>query len=129
MPVGANRLPQTRAGRLDRSRRLLPALLLALLAACAPVIEERDALPQQPSLKIAVGGYCANCGWIEAKRELGPQAGDADLPAVYEYTVRMADGSSSRFREEHSVHWRVGERLMYIAGETKLSRARSADSP
>jgi len=110
---------------------LLPALcasLLATLAAC----ENSSAQSAGEVAGAAIAEAprrCAHCGWIEAKRELGPQAGDADLPAVYEYTVRMADGSSSRFREEHSVHWRVGERLMYIAGETKLSRARSADSP
>ena len=93
---------------MDGNGLLLPILLLALLAACAPVIEERDALPQQPALKIAIGGHCANCGWIEAKREIEPR--------VYEYTLRMGDGSSSVFQETLPATWRVGERVGVIEG-------------
>ena len=102
---------QTGLGRLDGSGPLLPTLLLALLAACAPVIEERDALPQQPSLKIAVGAHCANCGWIEAKREIEPR--------IYEYTLRMGDGSSSVFQETLPATWRVGERVGVIEGRAR----------
>lgn len=99
-------------------RLLLPALcvsLLATLAGCESTSAE------------SAGGFagaaiadaprrCTLCGWIEAKRALDPQAGEADLPIVYEYTVRMANGSLSVFRQEHAVPWRVGERLIVIAG-------------
>jgi hypothetical protein len=49
---------------------------------------------------------CASCGWIEAKRELAP--------LLYEYTLRMPDGSMSVFQETLPTSWRVGERIMLI---------------
>ena len=36
---------------------------------------------------------CASCGWIEAKRELAPLAAEPRALKVYEYTLRMQDGS------------------------------------
>jgi len=88
--------------------QLLPALLLALLAACAPVIDDGDALPEQLGLKIAAGRHCVHCGRIEAKREIALR--------VYEYTLRMADGSSSVFQETLPATWLVGERVGVIEG-------------
>jgi hypothetical protein len=35
---------------------------------------------------------------------------------VYEYTLRMADGSSSVFQETLPASWRLRERLMVIDG-------------
>jgi hypothetical protein len=86
---------------------LLPALLLVLLAACAPV-DDGDALPEQSGLKIASGRRCGHCGRIESKREIALR--------VYEYTLRMADGSSSVFEETLPTTWRVGERVGVIEG-------------
>jgi len=89
-------------------RRLLaPALsvlLLAALAACESSTAGmvRASAPDAP-------GRCTHCGWIESKQEIGPDA-------VYEYTVRMTNGSLRVFREEPSVRWRVGERLILFAG-------------
>src|SRR5256885_978073 len=51
---------------------------------------------------------CPYCAWIESKRELAP--------GMYEYTVRMADGSGSVFQQALPTSWRVGERLMLIDG-------------
>jgi len=34
----------------------------------------------------------------------------------YEYTVRMADGSSRVFEEQADVRWRLRERLIFIDG-------------
>lgn len=87
---------------------LLPALLLVLLAACGPVIDDGDALPEQLGLKTAPGRHCVHCGRIEAKREIALR--------VYEYTLRMADGSSSVFQETLPATWRVGERVGVIEG-------------
>jgi hypothetical protein len=50
------------------------------------------------------GAGCRHCGWIESKREVSPQ--------MYEYTVRMRDGSRSVFQEALPVTWRQGERLL-----------------
>ena len=57
---------------------------------------------------------CPNCGWIEAKRELAPFAGDPQPLKSYEYTLRMPDGSMSVFQETLPTSWRVGERIMLI---------------
>ena len=59
---------------------------------------------------------CPHCGWIESKREIAPEVADPRLPAVYEYTIRRADGSSSVFREALPATWRLGERVVVIDG-------------
>ena len=57
---------------------------------------------------------CPSCGWIEAKRELAPLAGDPHALRTYEYTLRMRDGSMRVFQETLPTSWRLGERLMLI---------------
>lgn len=103
---------------------VLCASLLATLAACEPLLAV-SADDAAGTASVHATPRCTHCGWIESKRELGPQAGQPDLPVVYEYTVRMADGSSSQFREKPSVPWRIGERLMLIAGEADRGRDRA----
>ena len=56
--------------------------------------------------------HCSNCGWIEAKREV--------TPLLYEYTLRMQDGSMSVFQETLPTSWRLGERLMLIESSAPL---------
>ena len=56
--------------------------------------------------------HCPSCGWIEAKREV--------TPLLYEYTLRMRDGSMSVFQETLPTSWRVGERLMLIEAGAAL---------
>lgn len=95
-------------------RLLVPALsvlLLAMLAAC-----DSTRASSAPDIAPDAPRRCTHCGWIESKREIGPGAADPHAPVLYEYTVRMADGSSRIFREEPSVSWREGERLIFIAG-------------
>jgi hypothetical protein len=55
---------------------------------------------------------CPSCGWIEAKREV--------TPLLYEYTLRMQDGSMSVFQETLPTSWRLGERLMLIETSAPL---------
>ena len=97
-------------------RRLLAPALSALLltgglAACESSSRGvvRANVPDAPP-------RCAHCGWIESTREIGPDIADPAAAAIYEYTVRMADGSLRVFRQEPSVRWRVGERLILFAG-------------
>src|SRR4051812_18390437 len=60
---------------------------------------------------------CEGCGWIEAKRELAPLlAADPQALRVYEYTLRMQDGSMSMFQDTLPTSWRVGERVILIEG-------------
>jgi len=86
----------------------LSALVVAALAACEPLIDEREALQAPTDVKVTGGRHCSHCGRIESKRELAPQ--------VYEYTLRMPDGSTSVFRETLPATWRVGERVSVIEG-------------
>ena len=76
-------------------------MLLALLAACQAGIDARGELlaPDEPAVQAR---RCPHCGWIESKRE---------IPAGYEYTVRMSDGSSSVFQQALPTSWRLRERL------------------
>ena len=60
--------------------------------------------------------HCQSCGWIEAKRELAPLAADPQALRVYEYTLRMQDGSTSLFQETLPTSWRLGEGVVLIEG-------------
>jgi hypothetical protein len=91
----------------------LSVLLLAMLAACDSGIDAGDALlaPRAPAVQPR---RCLHCGRIESKRQMPAGATDPHALAVYEYTVRMTDGSSSIFEQALPVSWRVGERLTVI---------------
>jgi hypothetical protein len=70
------------------------------------------AAPLQSLLSGPKPRHCASCGWIEAKRELAP--------LLYEYTLRMQDGSMSVFQETLPTSWRLGERVMLIESNGAL---------
>lgn len=59
---------------------------------------------------------CPYCGWIESKREILPTDAQHRALGVFEYTMRRNDGSSSVFQETLPIHWRLGERLIFIEG-------------
>jgi hypothetical protein len=91
---------------------LLPVLFaLVMLAGCE---QTRSGAALGSALDAA--RRCSHCGWIESKEEILRGAADSHLARLYEYTVRMADGSSSVFREQLPVSWRLGERLVLIGG-------------
>jgi hypothetical protein len=96
--------------------RVVPALTGVMISACEPML----ASSPQP-LQTGTEGHAKLRGWIESKREITPLGADARAPASYEYTVRMGDGSSHVFREEMPASWRLGERLIYIAGSDPLN--------
>ena len=89
----------------------LPALLVALLAACGS-----PKVGVVPDRALDAPRRCTHCGWIESKQQIGLGLTDPHAPVIYEYTVRMANGSLRVFREGPAVRWRVGERLMLLAG-------------
>lgn len=95
---------------------LLSPLLVAVLAACQPLIDEREALQTPSELKIIGQRHCLHCGRIESKHEIAPKGADPLAPRVYEYKLRMRDGSSSVFQETLPATWRVGERVGVIEG-------------
>ena len=96
-------------------RRLLVAALsaplLALLSAC-----ESSSASVAPVSAPDAPRRCTHCGWIESKQQIQLDVANVSAPPVYEYTVRMDNGSLRVFREGPAVRWRVGERLMLLAG-------------
>jgi hypothetical protein len=62
---------------------------------------------------------CPHCGWIESKRPIASSVADPLSLGIYEYTLRMSDGSSRVFREMLPASWRVGERLTLIDGQDR----------
>jgi hypothetical protein len=57
---------------------------------------------------------CPHCGWIESKRQIASSVAEPHSLGIYEYTLRMTDGSSRVFRETLPATWRAGERLTLI---------------
>jgi hypothetical protein len=111
--------------RQTHSSRWLAALAtgiaLSLLGAVQSSIEPSSPPPTEEPTALGKP-RCAQCGWIESKRDLDLYGADDHGVSVHEYTVRMADGSSREFREADTAKWRLGERLIYIGGEVAAAR-------
>ena len=109
---------------MTRTALSIPILLVVLLAAAAALFTapppRSDVNPEAAGLPASVpeivSQRCPRCGWIESKREILASVASPTALAIYEYTVRMGDGTSSVFREELPVSWRLGERLIVIEG-------------
>ena len=105
---------QAALGGLRGPRKVLRwavlAPLFAMLAACEGTGALLDPALGEPR-------RCSHCGWIESKQEISPAILEPHAFAIYEYKVRMANGSSSLFREKTSATWRVGERLIVIGAK------------
>jgi len=86
----------------------VPRLTGAALPAVAP--------PALVQLAVQAVQRCPHCGWIESKQRIVSSLADPQSLGIYEYTVRMADGSSRIFRETLPATWRLGERLTLIDG-------------
>jgi hypothetical protein len=56
---------------------------------------------------------CVSCGVVESIRRFEPVG---DLPAGYEFTVRMRDGSARVSSIASSNKWLVGDTIMLIGG-------------
>jgi len=109
---------------MTRTALSIPILLVVFFAAAAAFFNAPPP-PSRVNPKAAVlpmaaaivsSQRCPHCGWIESKREILATVANPTALAIYEYTVRMADGSTSVFREELPVSWRLGERLIVIDG-------------
>ena len=100
---------------------VLSALLLATLPACETGTDAGAELLAPGAPAVAVDTRrCPHCGRIESKRKVPPGTADPHALAVYEYTVRMTDGSSSIFEQALPASWRVGERLTVIGAARPL---------
>lgn len=64
---------------------------------------------------------CYECGWIESADDLPSDADNRSI-RIRKYTVRMSDGSRRTFTTTPDIHWRVGERLSVIGGDSRPAR-------
>lgn len=92
------------------------ALDVAWVPGWTSVAEPAIASPAEVESVIVAAPRCPQCGWIESKRQIVSSAADPDSLGIYEYTLRMTDGSSRVFRETLPATWRLGERLTLIEG-------------
>ena len=60
-----------------------------------------------------VKARCDECGVIESMRRIAPVG---QLPAMYEITIRMGDGSTDVLSDARPANWRPGERIKLIRG-------------
>jgi len=56
---------------------------------------------------------CEACGVVEAIRRIDPVG---ELPATYEFTVRLRDGSMRLSTDTSPAKWREGHHIMLIGG-------------
>ena len=56
---------------------------------------------------------CAACGVVQAIRRIEPEGA---LPASYEFTVRLRDGSIRLSSHTSQAKWRIGDAIMLIGG-------------
>ena len=108
-----------------------------------PVGVEEQISAGQASRALSARRQCEECGVVASTREIRQHregsefgefgaAGDvtrggrSGLPdestRTYEVTVRMQDGSNRVFVQAGPANWRVGERLIIIAGLTQASK-------
>jgi hypothetical protein len=78
-----------------------------------------DAPLAQPEPAVHAVQRCPHCGWIESKRPIASSVAEPHSLGIYEYTLRMTDGSSRVFREALPASWRLGERLTLIDGKDR----------
>ncbi len=74
-------------------------------AVAAPILEAGKAAKAR--------AVCASCGVVETIRRFEPVG---DLPAGYEFTVRMRDGSARVSSIASSNKWQIGDTIMLIGG-------------
>lgn len=88
----------------------------AALPLAAPAIEASGPRSSGPELaKRATRPRCADCGVIAGVRDLGVE-GETKRPGVYEFTLRLADGSTRVVTDANPAAWRLGERASIIDG-------------
>lgn len=78
-----------------------------------PVPAAAAASPREAGNANKARVVCAICGVVETIRRFEPVG---ELPAGYEFTVRMRDGSTRLSSIASADKWRIGDRIMLIGG-------------
>ena len=76
-----------------------------------PASDTGVATPAAPANTARGRSTCDSCGVVESVRRLEPAAG---MPAFYEMTVRLRDGSSRVTSIANTAQWHAGDRIMLI---------------
>jgi hypothetical protein len=98
------------ASWLDRS-----AALARTAQGASPAAAEVLRASAQGDAQASGRTRCGACGVIEAIRRLEPVG---DLPAAFELTVRLHDGSTRISSSTSEGRWRSGDHIMLIGGIT-----------
>jgi hypothetical protein len=100
------------------------ALLCVLLPAIGKALHPAPwfAAPQPVAAPLAEvadvpRGHCERCGVVLGIRPLDLVAG---LPASYEFTVRLHDGSMRTSNSVGRASWRVGDQILLVGGPAGL---------
>lgn len=103
-------------------------IALAFIAMAAAAVSP-GSVRQAPAVLFAPGtpgtaqqrvkSKCPACGVIESVRTVAPAGG---LPATYEITVRLRNGSTGVHRDPSPANWRIGESVQFIGGDVAAAR-------
>ena len=103
-----------------------------------PVGVEEQISAGQARRALSARRQCEECGVVASTREIrqhregsefgaagdvtrGGRSAPDESTRTYEVTVRMQDGSNRVFVQASPANWRVGERLIFIAGLSQAS--------
>ena len=100
---------------------LVAAALACLSMSRSPGLAEAAAVPALPDGggKARLRSRCEGCGVVEAIRRFEPAG---ELPAGYEFTVRLHDGSTRVSRDANAARWHIGDRIMLIGGAKQVAQ-------
>jgi hypothetical protein len=135
MPNAMTHFPSFDPGLADfrNALRCVPSavlqgvMALSVLCALAPgainamQLEQPATAANAPAVSPAAASaldvrkHCAGCGFVQSIRHVGAAG---LLPAAYEFTVRMRDGSVRTSSDASEGRWRVGDRIILVGGPT-----------
>jgi hypothetical protein len=78
-----------------------------------------DAGEGEGAVKARARSRCEACGVIEAIRRIEPAGA---LPASYEFTVRLRDGSIRLSSNQSQAKWRTGDAIMLLGGTSPITQ-------
>lgn len=135
-PVPADFIARPRFGYMPRTTLLALAVAVVVFGgvtmAYASVVESMEASQRVPSKRAPLAldeapapveaepakarrskGLCGTCGIVETIRRLDAVG---DLPAAYEFTLRLRDGTTRTSSAASLGNWRAGDHVMVIGG-------------
>ena len=88
------------------------------LVAPAELAEQVELSPAEAAKERRARARCETCGVVVAIQRVEPAG---ELPAAYEFTVRLRDGTLRTRRAASAGNWRSGDRIMLLGGAKSSS--------